>query len=226
MENVFGKENSFYEKNISWITKLLFWTIILAPYLVVLNDIYQNKLVYNNRFWIKRAKIYFLFILIMYSLMWLFSKFRIDYLPAINLISIYILIYLVLKLQINYKYLFQATEKDCEITKEELEKVKTIQNIDDNLDNKNNKIKSRILFGIVFFMIYIFIFNFLYQSHYIASILNLFLIAGYDYLEQKKFKRDRTELFWKKRVMFYLFVLSPILVVINFLIYSTLIFKY
>ena len=47
-------KDSFYEEWKDLINRILFWTIIFAPYMFVINDIYQNKLMHDNKFWIKR----------------------------------------------------------------------------------------------------------------------------------------------------------------------------
>lgn len=212
-------EEGFFEKSIFVIDKFLFFTIIFAPYMMVLNDIYLNKLVHNNVFWIKRAKIYFTFILVMYLILWAVYYFRTEY-ALMTLVFVYGFLYLIWKLQLNYGHLFATEGKEYTPTEEELKNIIAIQNIDNDEENRKKKIKFRTIFAVFFVLAYIFIFNVMYQSHYLASILSLFLIAGYDYYEQKYFKRDKTELFWKKRVMFYVLVLSPILVVLNFIIYN------
>ncbi|CAM4045623.1 hypothetical protein [Arcobacter cloacae] len=212
-------EEGFFEKSIFVIDKFLFFTIIFAPYMMVLNDIYLNKLVHNNVFWIKRAKIYFIFILLMYLILWAVYYFRTEY-ALMTLVFVYGFLYLIWKLQLNYGHLFATEGKEYTPTEEELKNIIAIQNIDNDAENRKNKIKFRTIFAVFFVLAYIFIFNVMYQFHYLASILSLFLIAGYDYYEQKYFKRDKTELFWKKRVMFYVLVLSPILVVLNFIIYN------
>lgn len=224
LTKVYVKEG-FFEKSIFIIDKFLFFTIIFAPYLMVLNDIYLNKLVHNNVFWIKRAKIYFIFILIMYSILSAVYYSKTEY-ALMTLVFVYGFFYLIWKLQLNYGHLFAPEGKEYTPTEEELKNIIAIQNIDNDEENRKKKIKFRTIFGVFFVLAYIFIFNVMYQSHYLASILSLFLIAGYDYYEQKYFKRDKTELFWEKRRAFYFFVLSPILVIVNFLIYSSLIFHY
>ena len=218
-------EEGFFGKSILVIDKVLFFTIIFAPYMMVLNDIYLNKLVHNNVFWIKRAKIYFIFILIMYSILSAVYYFRTEY-ALMTLVFVYGFLYLILKLQLNYGHLFATDGKEYTPTEEELKNIIAIQNIDNDEENRKKKIKFRTIFGVFFVLAYIFIFNVMYQSHYLASILSLFLIAGYDYYEQKYFKRNKTKLFWEKRRAFYFFVLSPILVIVNFLIYDSLIFHY
>lgn len=218
-------EEGFFEKSILIIDKVLLFTIIFAPYMMVLNDIYLNKLVHNNVFWIKRAKIYFIFILIMYSILSALYYSRTEY-ALMTLVFVYGFLYLILKLQLNYGHLFATDGKEYTPTEEELKNIIAIQNIDNDEENRKKKIKFRTIFGVSFVLAYIFIFNVMYQSHYLTSILSLFLIAGYDYYEQKYFKRDKTKLFWEKRRAFYFFVLSPILVIVNFLIYDSLIFHY
>ena len=42
-------KDSFYEEWKDLINRILFWTIIFAPYMIVLNDIYQNKLMHDNQ---------------------------------------------------------------------------------------------------------------------------------------------------------------------------------
>ncbi|CAM4047994.1 zinc ribbon domain-containing protein [Arcobacter cloacae] len=212
-------KDSFYERNMLLLHKVLFWTVIFAPYMIILNDIYLNKFVHNNEFWIKRAKIYFIFLIVIYSLLRIFSTFEIENLPFANFLAMYSVLFPIYYLQLNYGHLF-ATAGKYTPTEEEVKNIIAIQNIDNDEENRKKKIKFRTIFGVFFVLAYIFIFNVMYQSHYLASILSLFLIAGYDYYEQKYFKRDKTELFWKKRVMFYVLVLSPILVVLNFIIYN------
>lgn len=224
LTKIYVKEG-FLDKFRFVIDKVLFFTIIFAPYMMVLNDIYLNKLVHNNVFWIKRAKIYFTFILVMYLILWGVYSLKTEY-ALMTLVFVYGFFYLIWKLQLNYGHLFATEGKEYTPTEEELKNIIAIQNIDNDEENRKKKIKFRTIFGVFFVLAYIFIFNVMYQSHYLASILSLFLIVGYDYYEQKYFKRDKTELFWKKRVMFYLLVLSPILVIINFLIYDSLIFRY
>ena len=224
LTKVYVKEG-FLDKFRFVIDKVLFFTIIFTPYMMVLNDIYLNKLVHNNVFWIKRAKIYFIFILLMYLILWAVYYFRTEY-ALMTLVFVYGFLYLIWKLQLNYGHLFTTEGKEYSPTEEELKNIIAIQNIDNDEENRKKKIKFRTIFGVFFVLAYIFIFNVMYQSHYLASILSLFLIAGYDYYEQKYFKRDKTKLFWEKRRAFCFFVLSPILVIANFLIYDTLIFKY
>jgi len=213
-------EDNFYERNMLLLNKILFWTVLFAPYMIILNDIYLNKFVHNNEFWIKRAKIYFIFLIVIYSILRIFSTLEIENLPLANFLAMYAVLFPIYYLQLNYGHLFATEGKEYSPTEEELKNIIAIQNIDNDEENRKKKIKLRTIFGVFFVLVYIFIFNVMYQSHYLASILSLFLIAGYDYYEQKYFKRDKTKLFWKKRVMFYVLVLSPILVVLNFIIYN------
>lgn len=217
--------DSFYERNLFWINRILLFTIVFAPYMIVLNDIYTNKLVHNNNFWLKRVKIYFVFILIMYSILIGIYYLKTEY-ALMTLVFTYGFLYLIWKLQINYGHLFATEGKDFIPTEEELKNIIDIQNIDKDKENCEKAIKFRTIFGIFFILTYIVIFNVMYQSHYLMSVLCLFLIVGYDYFEQKYFKRDKTLLFWNKRRAFYLFMLSPILLIVNFLIYDSFIFHY
>jgi len=217
--------DSFYERNLFWINRILLFTIVFAPYMIVLNDIYTNKLVHNNNFWLKRVKIYFVFILIMYSILIGIYYLKTEY-ALMTLVFTYGFLYLIWKLQMNYGHLFATEGKDFIPTEEELKNIIDIQNIDKDKENCEKVIRFRTIFGIFFVLTYIIIFNVMYQSHYLMSVLCLFLIIGYDYFEQKYFKRDKTLLFWNKRRAFYLFVLSPILLIVNFLIYDSFIFHY
>lgn len=219
-------EDSFYEKNIKWLEKLLFWTIIFSPYMVILNDIYSNKFVHNNNFWIKRIRLYFTFIVTIYTAIWFLSQLKMQYLPAINLLSIYILMYFILIMQIKFMPLFKAKKEDILIDDNELKNITAVQENDTDCDNKKRKFKYRVIFLVLFVLIYIITFNNDYQSHYLATFVSFVLIVGYDYFEQKYFKRDIIELFWKKRISFYFLFLAPILIIVSFLIYDTLIFKY
>lgn len=174
----------------------------------------------------KKTKIYFILLVTIYLIINTFAHFEIENFPLANLIIIYSFILFIWKLQSSYGHLFLTADREYTPTEEELKNIIAIQNIDNDEENRKKKIKFRTIFGIFFVLAYIFIFNVMYQSHYLASILSLFLIAGYDYYEQKYFKRDRTLLFWEKRRAFYFFVLSPILVIVSFLIYDSLIFHY
>lgn len=218
LTNINIKDN-FYEKNLFWINKVLFFSIIFAPYIMILNDIYINKLVHNNNFWIKRIRIYFIFIFVMYSILWMIYYFRTEY-ALLTIGFIYLLFYFILNLQLNYGHLFLVEEKQYVPTDDELEKIKTVQLSDINEDNQKMKMKFRIIFAILFVSLYILMFNFIHQYHYLTSTICFLLIVGYDYFEQKHFKRDNINLFWKKRIMFYFLVLSPFITIANFLIYN------
>ena len=85
-------KDSFYEEWKDLINRILFWTIIFAPYMIVLNDIYQNKLMHDNNFWIKRAKFYFAFIVITYFIMSITLQARIEYMIALNLFLTYLVL--------------------------------------------------------------------------------------------------------------------------------------
>ncbi|MFW2525453.1 hypothetical protein ACN5O8_06970 [Aliarcobacter butzleri] len=211
-------KDSFYEEWNDLITKILFWTILFAPYMIVINDIYQNKLMHDNKFWISRAKLYFAFIVVTYFLMSITLQARVDYMIALNLFLTYLMLFGILKAQEKYGYLLKANCEEYQPSKEEIEKIILVQKIDENEENINKKKKFRIMFGLFGTLFYlIFLFNIPVASAFIMSIL----IIGYDIFEQKFFKRDITELFWKKRIIFYFLILLPILYIINYIIYNS-----
>lgn len=207
-------KDSFYEEWKDLINKVLFWTIIFAPYMIVLNDIYQNKLMHDNNFWIKRAKFYFAFIVITYFIMSITLQARIEYMIALNLFLTYLVLFGILKSQEKYGHLFKAKCEDYKPSVEEIENIIKVQNIDENI---SKKIRIRIkyfIFGVLLYSITLA--NFPELSAFVMCIL----IIGYDIFEQKYFKRDITELFWKKRITYYILVLLPILFIINYIIYD------
>lgn len=211
-------KDSFYEEWSDLITKILFWTILFAPYMIVINDIYQNKLMHDNKFWISRAKFYFAFIIVTYFLMSITLQAHVDYMIALNLFLTYLILFGILKAQEKYGYLLKANCEEYKPSKEEIEKIILVQKIDENEENINKKKKFRIMFGLFGTLFYlIFLFNIPVASAFIMSIL----IIGYDIFEQKFFKRDITELFWKKRIIFYFLILLPILYIINYIIYNS-----
>ncbi|PRM93675.1 hypothetical protein CJ673_09375 [Aliarcobacter cryaerophilus] len=210
-------KDSFYEEWKDLINKVLFWTIIFAPYMIVLNDIYQNKLMHDNNFWIKRAKFYFAFIVITYFIMSITLQARIEYMIALNLFLTYLVLFGILKSQEKYGHLFKAKCEDYKPSVEEIENIIKVQNIDENEENISKKIRIRIkyfIFGVLLYSITLA--NFPELSAFVMCIL----IIGYDIFEQKYFKRDITELFWKKRITYYILVLLPILFIINYIIYD------
>ncbi|AYJ79611.1 hypothetical protein AN286_05435 [Aliarcobacter cryaerophilus ATCC 43158] len=210
-------KDSFFEEWNDLITKILFWTIIFSPYLIVLNDIYQNKLMHDAKFWIKRAGLYFAFIVFTYFFIGVFSQANAQYLIAINLFLIYVMMFAILKAQSKYGYLLKAKCDEYKPSIEEIENIIKVQNSDENEENINKKKKFRIMFGLVGTLFYLIVlFNIPIASAFIMSIL----IIGYDIFEQKYFKRDITELFWKKRITYYILVLLPILFIINYIIYD------
>ena len=210
-------KDSFYEEWKDLINRILFWTIIFAPYMIVLNDIYQNKLMHDNNFWIKRAKFYFAFIVITYFIMSITLQARIEYMIALNLFLTYLVLFGILKKKKKYGHLFKAKCEDYKPSVEEIENIIKVQNIDENEENISKKIRIRIkyfIFGVLLYSITLA--NFPELSAFVMCIL----IIGYDIFEQKYFKRDITELFWKKRITYYILVLLPILFIINYIIYD------
>lgn len=211
-------KDSFYEEWSDLITKILFWTILFAPYMIVINDIYQNKLMHDNKFWISRAKLYFAFIIVTYFIMSITLQAHVDYMIALNLFLTYLMLFGILKAQEKYGYLLKANCEEYKPSKEEIEKIILVQKIDENEENINKKKKFRILFGIFGFFIYYIIFHIIPIAS--GFILGLFII-GYDIFEQKSFNRDITELFWKKRITYYILFLYPLLFVLNYVIYNS-----
>ena len=211
-------KDSFFEEWNDLITKILFWTIIFSPYLIVLNDIYQNKLMHDAKFWIKRAGLYFAFIVVTYFFIGVFSQANAQYLIAINLFLIYIMMFAILKAQSKYGYLLKAKCDEYKPSIEEIENIIKVQTSDENEENINKKVKLRLkslLFGTLLYIIT------LVNFPELSAFVMYFLIVGYDILEQKYFKRDLTKLFWKKRIAYYILVLLPILFVINYIIYDS-----
>lgn len=213
----------YFEKRLFIYNKIFFWTILFYPLMIVLNDIYENKFVHNNKFWIKKAISYGIFLSVTYFLLLITSQTKMDYVP-INIFLIFGVLYLAKLLQEKFGHLLFIKEKEEKLSENEIQNVIEIQKID--LDEKNQKIKTkfRIIFILLFTMINIIIFQF--QSHYLATLLSVILIVTYDNYEQKYLKRDKIKFFWKKRKAFYFFVIFPVLLCISFLIYDTLIFKY
>ena len=211
-------KDSFFEEWNDLITKILFWTIIFSPYLIVLNDIYQNKLMHDAKFWIKRAGLYFAFIVVTYFFIGVFSQANAQYLIAINLFLIYIMMFAILKAQSKYGYLLKAKCDEYKPSIEEIENIIKVQTSDENEENINKKVKLRLkslLFGTLLYIIT------LVNFPELSAFVMYFLIVGYDILEQKYFKRDITKLFWKKRIIYYILVLLPILFTINYIIYDS-----
>ncbi|MGJ0373012.1 hypothetical protein NG764_11235 [Aliarcobacter cryaerophilus] len=211
-------KDSFFEEWNDLITKILFWTIIFSPYLIVLNDIYQNKLMHDAKFWIKRAGLYFAFIVVTYFFIGVFSQANAQYLIAINLFLIYIMMFAILKAQSKYGYLLKAKCDEYKPSIEEIENIIKVQTSDENEENINKKVKLRLkslLFGTLLYIIT------LVNFPELSAFVMYFLIVGYDILEQKYFKRDITKLFWKKRIIYYILVLLPILFIINYIIYDS-----
>ena len=213
-------EVGYFEKRLNIFNKIFFWTIIFYPLMVVLNDIYENKFIHNNKFWIKKGIIYGVTLSIVYLLLLFTSQIKMNYLP-INIFLIFGILHFLGLLQKKFGNRLFVVEKEKLITKGEMENIIKIQQID---LNKKNKIKLRITFFVFFIMFNIFIFQF--KSHYLATLLSFCVIVIYDNYEQRYFKRNKTYLFWEKRIVFYIFVIVPILIITTFLIYDTLIFKY
>ena len=210
-------KDSFFEEWNDLITKILFWTIIFSPYLIVLNDIYQNKLMHDAKFWIKRAGLYFAFIVVTYFFIGVFSQANAQYLIAINLFLIYIMMFAILKAQSKYGYLLKAKCDEYKPSIEEIENIIKVQTSDENEENVSKKIKIRIVSFIFGILIYSITLNTFPE---VSGFVMCFLIIVYDVLEQKYFKRDLTKLFWKKRITYYILVLLPILFIINYIIYD------
>ena len=211
-------KDSFYEEWKDLINRILFWTILFAPYMFVINDIYQNKLMHDAKFWIKRAGLYFAFIVVTYFFIGVFSQANAQYLIAINLFLIYIMMFAILKAQSKYGYLLKAKCDEYKPSIEEIENIIKVQTSDENEENINKKVKLRLkslLFGTLLYIIT------LVNFPELSAFVMYFLIVGYDILEQKYFKRDITKLFWKKRIIYYILVLLPILFIINYIIYDS-----
>ena len=138
-------KDSFYEEWKDLINKVLFWTIIFAPYMIVLNDIYQNKLMHDNNFWIKRAKLYFAFLVVTYLIMSLTLQARIDYMIALNLFLTYLMLFGILKAQEYYGHLLKGNCEEYKPSKEEIENIIKVQASDENEENVSKKIKIRIV---------------------------------------------------------------------------------
>ena len=152
-------KDSFYEEWKDLINKVLFWTIIFAPYMIVLNDIYQNKLMHDNNFWIKRAKFYFAFIVITYYIMSFTLMAHIDYVIAFNLILTYLMLFGILKAQKKYMHSIKAKCEEYKPSKEEIEKIIRVQKIDENEESKKIKIKTGIAFFIITIVYYLMFFK-------------------------------------------------------------------
>lgn len=211
-------KDSFYEEWKDLINRILFWTILFAPYMFVINDIYQNKLMHDAKFWIKRAGLYFAFIVVTYFFIGVFSQANAQYLIAINLFLIYIMMFAILKAQSKYGYLLKAKCDEYKPSIEEIENIIKVQTSDENEENINKKVKLRLkslLFGTLLYIIT------LVNFPELSAFVMYFLIVGYDILEQKYFKRDITKLFWKKRIIYYILVLLPIMFIINYIIYDS-----
>ena len=211
-------KDSFYEEWKDLINRILFWTIIFAPYMFVINDIYQNKLMHDNKFWIKRAKLYFAFLVVTYLIMSLTLQARIDYMIALNLFLTYLMLFGILKAQEYYGHLLKGNCEEYKPSKEEIENIIKVQASDENEENVSKKIKIRIVSFIFGVLIYSITLNTFPE---ISGFVMCFFIIVYDVLEQKYFKRDLTKLFWKKRITYYLLVLLPILFIINYIIYDS-----
>lgn len=161
--------------------------------------------------------------MIVYFLLLIASQVKIDYLP-VNIFLIFGLLYITKLLQNKFGYLLFIKDKEEKLSEDEIKNIIDIQQIDLNENNQNIKIKSRIIFLVLLVIANMVIFKF--ESHYIATFVSLVLIVIYDNFEQRYLKRDKTNLFWKKRIVFYVSVVFPILIVSTFVIYDTLIFKY
>lgn len=216
-------EIGYFEKRLYVYDKIFFWTILFYPLKVILNDIYENKFVHNNKYWIKKGIVYGLFLLVTYSILLIVSQAKMDYIP-INIFLILGVLFSIELLQEKLGHLLFIKEKEEKLSEDEIKNIIEIQQIDLNKENQKNKLKLRTIFLIFFIIANIFVFQF--KSHYLATLLSLALIVGYDNYEQRYFKRDITNLFWKKRIVFYIAIIVPILIVTTFLIYDTLIFKY
>lgn len=209
-------KDSFYEEWKDLINRILFWTILFAPYMFVINDIYQNKLIHDNKFWIKRAKLYFAFLVIIYFIMSLTLHAHIDYMIALNLFLTYLMLFGILKAQEHYGHLLQGNCAEYKPSKEEIEKIILVQRIDE----KEETTKKRIQFSLIFIGMISFYFITIYKLDS-NSIIKIIMLLGsillpilYDILIQKYLKRDITELFWKKRIAYYLALVSPIYIII------------
>ena len=180
-------KDSFYEEWKDLINRILFWTILFAPYMFVINDIYQNKLMHDAKFWIKRAGLYFAFIVVTYFFIGVFSQANAQYLIAINLFLIYIMMFAILKAQSKYGYLLKAKCDEYKPSIEEIENIIKVQTSDENEENINKKIKIRIVSFIFGVLIYSITLNTFPE---ISGFVMCFFIIVYDILEQKYFKRD------------------------------------
>ncbi|MCT7433840.1 hypothetical protein N5T66_11145 [Aliarcobacter cryaerophilus] len=182
-------KDSFYEEWKDLINRILFWTILFAPYMFVINDIYQNKLMHDNNFWIKRAKLYFAFLVVTYLIMSLTLQARIDYMIALNLFLTYLMLFGILKAQEYYGHLLKGNCEEYKPSKEEIENIIKVQASDENEENVSKKIKIRIVSFIFGVLIYSITLNTFPE---ISGFVICFFIIVYDVLEQKYFKRDLT----------------------------------
>lgn len=169
-------------------------------------------------FGLKEQDYILLFIVVTYFFIGVFSQANAQYLIAINLFLIYIMMFAILKAQSKYGYLLKAKCDEYKPSIEEIENIIKVQTSDENEENINKKVKLRLkslLFGTLLYIIT------LVNFPELSAFVMYFLIVGYDILEQKYFKRDITELFWKKRIIYYILVLLPILFIINYIIYDS-----
>lgn len=213
----------YFEKRLEVFNKIFFWTIIFYPLMLVVKDIYENKEINNNNYWIRKNIFYGLFLSILYPCLLIVSQVKMDYLP-INIFLIFGILYLSKIIQDKFWHNLFLKERNETLTELEIKNIDEVQLID--LDKNNQKIKNifRTIFVSILILTNIYIYK--YQSHYIATFISLSMIVIYDICEQKYFKRDKINLFWKKRITFYICVIIPILLSTAFIVYDTLIFKY
>ncbi len=205
------------------VTDLFFFiTILLAPFKIIINDVYNNKFMHDNSFWIKRAKYYFIFIIIMYFFIYLFVTLESNVM-LLSVILTYSLIFGVDRIHKNYRHIIEGEIGLYKPNQDEINRIAKLQKIDENEKNKIIKWYLNVAFLIVCSIVYYIV---LMNIYILSGIVLFFMIVGYDIFIQKKFKRDITNLFWKKRVAYYLYLVVPFVFVVDGIIRDSLFLTY
>ena len=172
---------------------------------------YNNKFIHDNNFWIKRAKYYSIFIIVMYLILYVFATMKIN-IAVFNLFVIYCFIFCVAKLHQKYRYVIEGEIGLYKPTQDEINKIAILQKIDENELVKLRKWQFNFWFLIVSSIVYYIVITNIY---FLSGIVLFFMMIGYDIFIQKKFKRDITKLFWKKRITYYFYLVVPFVFVVD-----------
>lgn len=193
-------------------TLFMILTVLYSPFVLILNDIIGNKNIYNNEFWIKRVRLYFLICVVMYVIFILIFQLDMKNMELMKLAIIYSLVTISAKIHFNMDSNVDVYVENSKLTEEEVNIVNIVQKRD--IQNFDKKIGFRKIFFSVWALLLAMSFIFLFKNMDTCFVVLILLLIAYDVFEQKYFERDIMKLFWKKRILYYILFSLPALFVL------------